>query len=203
MTNVYLFPLSNSLTMSKLTLPYHIFEDRYKEMIQDAIKNEAYVTVLFPQESYDNEICCLGKVELLKTYPDQRLDILITGIQKVKLTQQVQSSKPYLIYQFEEIHESLIPTEDEWHDLKIIKNLILKRFKKSFELMGNFENLKGSLCDPITTINYATFFLLESMEKKKEILAASSISDKLDLLMNTFLPECSCLSTLMAKVEKG
>lgn len=202
MNNVYLFPLSNSLTMSKLTLPYHIFEDRYKEMIQDAIDNGDYVSVLFPQDCYQDEICCLGKIEVLKVYPDKKMDILLTGIKKVKLTNKISNEKPYLTYEFEEIKEELAPNEDEIHDIKIIKNLILKRFRKSFELMGNFENLREHLCDPEVAINYATFFLLDSMDKKKEILTLNTITEKLELLMNTLLPECGCLTTLMAKTSK-
>src|SRR5690606_24818047 len=118
-----------------------------------------------------------------------RMDILLTGIKKVKLTNKIQNEKPYISYEFEEVQEDLGPTEDELHDLKVIKNLILKRFRKSFELMGNFENLREHLCDPEVAINYATFFLLDSMEKKKEILQLNTISEKLELLMNTLLPE--------------
>lgn len=202
MNKVYLFPLTNSLTLTKLALPYHIFEPRYKEMVSDALKESDYISVVLPKENYNDEICTIGKVEILHSYPDERMDIVITGIKKVKLKTQVQKDSPYTVYDFEEVSEDKNLSDDERHDLKIIRNLILKRFRKSLEMMGNFEQVRSVLCEPEVAINYATFFLLNSMEKKEEILQINSLSEKLEVLLNALNPDCSCLFKLLGRVHK-
>lgn len=202
MNNVYLFPLTNSLTLSRLALPYHIFEPRYKQMVQDAMSESDYISVLLPKDSYAGQICTLGKLDILHTYPDERMDIIITGIKKVRLTDKIAKETPYLVYDYQEIKEDSELSEDERHDLKILRNLILKRFKKSLEMMGNFEQVKNILCEPEVAINYASFFLLNSMEKKEEILAIDSFSEKLEVLLNALNPDCSCLTRLLGRVHK-
>src|SRR6187431_2059986 len=109
---VFLFPLQNSVLFKKVTLPYHIFEPRFRQMISDSIDFQVPVAVVPYNENddYRNEICVAGMPHILSTYPDGRMDIYITGAIKCRLTD-FESENPYKIYRYRTIEESIGPED--------------------------------------------------------------------------------------------
>ena len=71
-----LFPLEAVLLPSNI-LPLHIFEERYKEMIGEAIRNKTEFGVVQAGEKGILNLGCTAIVEKVVTeYPDGRMDIL-------------------------------------------------------------------------------------------------------------------------------
>ena len=80
-----LFPLQVVLFPGAL-LPLHIFEDRYKEMIGEAIKDQTEFGILLATGQGLASIGCTAAVErVLREYPDGRLDILTRGRRRFEL----------------------------------------------------------------------------------------------------------------------
>ena len=76
---VPLFPLALVL-FPETNLPLHIFEPRYKEMIQDCLENRWEFGILLNQEgSISNTGCTASISEVLATFPDGRMNILVRG----------------------------------------------------------------------------------------------------------------------------
>jgi Lon protease-like protein len=74
-----LFPLSVVLLPST-ELPLHIFEERYKTMIGEALENRSeFGVVLAAGEGIASAGCTAAISEVVKRYPDGRLDILTLG----------------------------------------------------------------------------------------------------------------------------
>ena len=80
-----LFPLQVVL-FPGAHLPLHIFEDRYKEMIGEAIKDHTEFGVLLATGKGLVSVGCSAGVEkVLREYPDGRLDILTRGRRRFEL----------------------------------------------------------------------------------------------------------------------
>jgi Lon protease-like protein len=80
-----LFPLQVVL-FPGAPLPLHIFEDRYKEMIGEAIKGHTEFGVLLATGQGLASIGCTATVErVLREYPDGRLDIMTRGRRRFEL----------------------------------------------------------------------------------------------------------------------
>src|SRR5262245_1486042 len=80
-----LFPLEVVL-LPGATLPLHIFEDRYKLMIGEAIEhNSEFGIVLSKEESLLNVGCTAGVEKVVRHYPDGRLDILTAGRRRFEI----------------------------------------------------------------------------------------------------------------------
>jgi Lon protease-like protein len=80
-----LFPLQVVL-FPGATLPLHIFEDRYKEMIGEAIKQQTEFGILLATGKGLASVGCTALVErVLREYPDGRLDILTRGRRRFEL----------------------------------------------------------------------------------------------------------------------
>ncbi|MEO8659373.1 MAG: LON peptidase substrate-binding domain-containing protein [Bryobacteraceae bacterium] len=74
-----LFPLEIVL-FPGAPLPLHIFEDRYKEMIGEAIRDGSEFGIVLTRDKGVLNVGCTATVDtVVKRYPDGRLDVLTTG----------------------------------------------------------------------------------------------------------------------------
>lgn len=82
-----LFPLDLVLLPS-VPLPLHIFEPRYKEMIKECLeKKSPFGIIRAKEESFVNTGCTADIMNVLKTYPDGRMNILVEGQKRFEVLQ--------------------------------------------------------------------------------------------------------------------
>jgi Lon protease-like protein len=80
-----LFPLQ-VVVFPRTRLPLHIFEERYKKMVGEAIRdNSEFGVVLVKGEGIVNAGCTVAVEKLLQMYPDGRMDILTRGRQRFEI----------------------------------------------------------------------------------------------------------------------
>ncbi len=80
-----LFPLQVVL-LPGAELPLHIFEDRYKEMIAEAIRDrQEFGVILASEKGIVNTGCTASIDKVLREYPDGRLDILTRGRRRFEI----------------------------------------------------------------------------------------------------------------------
>ena len=86
MSLIALFPLDVVL-LPGAPMPLHIFEPRYKEMIDEALKTSAPFGIVRAQQDSVAEIGCTAEIsEVVKKYEDGRLDIVTEGQKRFKIT---------------------------------------------------------------------------------------------------------------------
>jgi Lon protease-like protein len=80
-----LFPLRVVL-LPEAELPLHIFEDRYKEMIAEVLRDKTEFGIVLASEKGIANAGCTAVVErVLREYPDGRLDILTLGRRRFEI----------------------------------------------------------------------------------------------------------------------
>jgi Lon protease-like protein len=80
-----LFPL-RVVVFPRTSLPLHIFEERYKEMVGDALRDRTeFGIVLAKEEGIVNAGCTVTVDKVLNTYPDGRMDILTRGQRRFEI----------------------------------------------------------------------------------------------------------------------
>lgn len=80
-----LFPL-NVVVFPRTRLPLHIFEDRYKQMVGDAIRDESeFGMVLAKEDGIVNAGCTVAVEKVLEMYPDGRMDIVTRGSRRFEI----------------------------------------------------------------------------------------------------------------------
>ena len=90
-----LFPLQ-VVVFPRTELPLHIFEDRYKEMVGEAIRDSSeFGIVLAKEEGIVNAGCTVVVDKVLQTHPDGRMDILTRGIRRFEIVM-LDQEKAYL-----------------------------------------------------------------------------------------------------------
>lgn len=82
-----LFPLDLVL-LPGATLPLHIFEPRYREMIGECIEQKRTFGVVRAKEQGISDVGCTAEiVTVANTYPDGRMDIVTRGIDRFEVMQ--------------------------------------------------------------------------------------------------------------------
>ncbi len=90
-----LFPLQVVLLPGS-ELPLHIFEDRYKEMIGEVLREKVeFGVVLANEKGIVNTGCTATIDKILRQYPDGRMDILARGRRRFEIML-LNDERPYL-----------------------------------------------------------------------------------------------------------
>ena len=80
-----LFPL-RVVVFPRTPLPLHIFEERYKDMVGEAVRGSSeFGVVLAKEDGIVNAGCTVVVEKVVKTYPDGRMDILTRGIRRFEI----------------------------------------------------------------------------------------------------------------------
>ena len=96
------FPLSNFIIFPKTSVPLNIFEPRYIDMIDDAMKSNKFIGMIQPKKSEKNlivpqlhQIGCLGKISSFKETDDGRYLIELKGLIRFRIIKEINSDKKY------------------------------------------------------------------------------------------------------------
>jgi uncharacterized protein len=94
MRRVPIFPLPETVLFPSVRLPLHLFEPRYLQMAEDVLRGDRlFVVVLlrpgWQSDYYGNppvhEVATLGRLESHERLDDGRFDIVLQGIERVRL----------------------------------------------------------------------------------------------------------------------
>ena len=100
---VPLFPLPGLFLFPGTALPLHIFEPRYRQMIEDLLDRTGRLVLGTVVPGHEHElmgappvhaIAGLGEIARHERYPDGRFVIFVVGLKRVRLTE-VASDRPY------------------------------------------------------------------------------------------------------------
>ena len=106
MTDIPLFPL-NVVLMPGTPLPLHIFEERYKQMVDECLESGAEFGMVLADDSGTRQVGCTAKiVELVQRYDDGRMVILVEGARRFKLNN-VMTGEPYYVGDVEYLEDEL------------------------------------------------------------------------------------------------
>ena len=135
---ISVFPLRGAIFFPKTNLPLNIFEKRYVNMVEDALKGNKYIGMVQSRKAEGEvfKVGCLGKIDRHEKTPDGRILINLNGLSRFKIDEEVNNDKLY--------REFIVNYEDFKEDMKLkeyeVKNEILEKLinnsKKYFSQQG-------------------------------------------------------------------
>lgn len=104
MSDIPLFPL-NVVLMPGAPMPLHIFEERYKQMVDECLERQSEFGMVLADESGTRRVGCTARiVELVERYEDGRMLILVEGSRRFRLNN-ILTGKPYYVGEIEYLEE--------------------------------------------------------------------------------------------------
>ena len=179
------FPLSNFIIFPKTTVPLNIFEERYLNMVDDAMKSNKFIGMIQPVKSKNenneqpdlHKIGCLGKITSFRETNDGRYLIEIKGVIRFQTIEEIKTNNKYreVMVDFSKFSKDLDNNDQEIKFMDL--ELIFKDLKSLFDKKGFIINWKAlekqSLEETINALSMASPF---SLEEKQVLLEAENLN---------------------------
>jgi uncharacterized protein len=99
-----LFPLPNLVLFPHVMQPLHIFERRYRDLLEDALAGDRLIamTVLMPgwEKNYEGRppvypMACLGRITTHCRLADGTYNVLLLGLRRIRLLRELPSTREF------------------------------------------------------------------------------------------------------------
>ncbi len=184
-----LFPLPGALLLPRARLPLHIFEPRYLQMLEDAMKTrDRLIGMIQPRpapqgERKLNAIGCAGRVTAFSETEDGRYMITLTGISRFRLRREVAGFAPYLRGEVDWTgfdRDLGRPEQDDGFRREPFLAL-LGRYFESQQLATDWDALKDA--EDELLINSLSMLLPFEPEEKQALLEAPTLATRRETLV--------------------
>jgi Lon protease-like protein len=116
-----LFPLPNLVLFPRALQPLHVFEPRYRQMTADALAGDRLIAPVLLRPGWEAEyaggpavfpVACLGRIVAEQRLPDGRFNLLLRGLCRIRLVEEVPTGKLYRCARAELLHDDPIPSPE-------------------------------------------------------------------------------------------
>ena len=123
--DVAVFPLSNVVLFPGAVLPLHIFEDRYRTMVADALAGDRLISLALlkqcsPEEYADeppyHDTVCIGSIVHYEPLPDGKSNIALLGVSAARAVP-AESDSPYRVARLEPLPDLQDASVDQLDEL--------------------------------------------------------------------------------------
>jgi Lon protease-like protein len=189
-----LFPLPNLVLYPHVMQPLHIFEERYREMLEDALSGDRLITMALLEPGWETDYDsrppiapygCLGKVVAHHRQDDGRYNVLLLGVERVRIIEELDPLRSFRQAKVEIV-------EDRYDfqskaEMKRIQDTLLSAFQE--HLPGKCqlpEQLQEMLSrhlplGPLTDL--AAYALPLDLEVKQKLLSERRVSVRAQIML--------------------
>lgn len=107
---VRLFPLPNLVLFPGVVQALHLFESRYLAMMEDALASDGLIAMILIHPGWKSELLdkpklcktvCLGKIFTHSKLDDGRYNLLLIGVKRGRIVNELETDKPYRMAEIE------------------------------------------------------------------------------------------------------
>jgi uncharacterized protein len=189
---VPIFPLPNVVLFPKTVMPLHIFEERYRAMTRAAIEGDGTIVMVLLRRGWEgeyhgnpavHEIACLGKIETYEELEGGKYNLLLTGVQRVRLVREIRNS-PYRLAEVE--HSVEAPYDEHAEENVRRKNHMGALFLRYTELAVAEEQRAAQYLPQFSLealVNRVASILNLPAEEKQALLEIDDLTQRCDVLL--------------------
>lgn len=148
-----LFPLPNVVLFPHVTLPLHIFENRYRHMVADVLEGERLIALALLKPGWEtcyedtppiHEMVCLGRISAAERLESGRYNLTLSGLERAVVVQELETDLPYRRARLE-LYRDLYPQSTST-DRDALRKKLLFLFRDLFPL-AHAESMFARLFD--------------------------------------------------------
>ena len=178
-----IFPLGGAILFPGLALPLHIFEQRYRAMVSDALARDRRIAMIQPQKSGEGaplyDIGCVGRIGEIEALEDGRYNLVLEGETRFRMVRELDVTTPFRQAEGEPIDDN-----DE-EVLAAIERAGFEQEARAFADAQGYSVDWDSVTrlDDQTLINGVSQIAPFDHAAKQALLEASSLSERCELLI--------------------
>ena len=180
---ISIFPLPGAILFPGMQLPLHIFEPRYRAMVQDALARDRRIGMIQPQRAEEGaplfQIGCLGKIAEVEALDDGRFNLVLEGESRFRVLRELDAITPFRQVEAEllaeELHPALAPVERASFEREARRFADVQGYVVDWDAVTRLDDV--SLIDGVSQI--APF----DLAAKQALLEADTLSQRCELLV--------------------
>lgn len=187
---VAIFPLSGALLLPKSQIPLNVFEPRYLQMVDDALKtSHRLIGMIQPNEVGGRKgnglhvIGCAGRITQFSETEDNNYLVTLTGISRFRVMREVEDFVPYrrcdVSWNGFERDRGQSEANGSFDRTRFLH--LLDRYFKAYSLSADWVMLKE--VDDELLINSLSMMLDFKAEDKQALLEAPSLGTRCETLV--------------------
>lgn len=112
-----LFPLPNLVMYPHVMQPLHIYESRYREMLEDSLASDRLIAMALLEPGWETDYesrppvapyACLGKVVTHHKLPDGRYNLLLMGVGRIRIAEEMPPLRSFRQAKVELLREKFV-----------------------------------------------------------------------------------------------
>lgn len=182
------FPLPGALLLPRARLPLHLFEPRYLQMFDDALKTDArLIGMVQPYDGADGErklhsIGCAGRISSFSETEDGRYMITLAGMSRFRIKNEVDGFTPYKRCRVDwngfDRDLGVVESDDGFDRSSFMA--LLERYFAEHGLQTDWESLQDA--EDELLINSLSMLCPLEVEDKQALLEAPSLTTRRETL---------------------
>lgn len=191
---VRLFPLPNLVMFPHVLQPLHVFEPRYRAMIEEAIAQDGLIAmaVLAPGWEKDYEgrpaihrVACLGQIASYHRLKDGSYNVLLLGLRRVRLVRELAPDKGFREAQVELCEEEDRPEQPDPHAR--LREHLLQALTRILPMLPQAQEQLDQLLAgdvPLAVLADIVSYMLDiDLRAKEALLAELDVRRRVELLL--------------------
>lgn len=180
---ISIFPLPGALLFPGLQLPLHIFEPRYRAMVQDALARDRRIGMIQPQRAEEGaplfRIGCLGKIADVEALDDGRFNLVLEGESRFRVLRELDAATA-----FRQVEAELVP-EEPHPALAPVERALFEREARNFaDAQGYAVDWEAvTRLDDEALINGVCQIAPFDLAAKQALVEADTINQRCELLV--------------------
>jgi uncharacterized protein len=202
-----IFPL-NTVMFPGVTVPLHVFEDRYRALVHHLLtiseKPERLFGIVAIREGYEvgshgvqsvHRVGCVVQMTSVDPYPDGRFDIEVVGRRRLRLDA-LDTSGSYLVGDVETVDEARIDSPEGVHEALRTRETFEEYRRRLSHLRGD-DVLDGDLPRDPEFLSYSlAATCLLTLQERQALLEASGPLDRLIMLRHALREEMRAMRAI-------
>ena len=184
------FPLPATVLFPGTALPLHVFEPRYVALTEHCLEQEGAIAIAMLLEDADpmspsppvHSVACAGRIVHHERLPSGRYNILVHGLQRVRLVNELP-----LISGFRSFRAEMVDTcgaAEAAGELARLQSCVLSLRRSVAETDQQLVEVLRTTADPVALADILGAVLVADPDTRQLLLATENLRDRLRLLID-------------------
>ncbi len=209
-----IFPLPDVVLFPHTVLPLHIFEPRYRKMVQDCLASDKRLAMGLLKPGWEKDyygrppihaIAGAGEIVQHEELPDGRFNILVRGTMRVGITAETPPDRPYRVVRAKPLADRYTDERPDALALRVerLKVFYLRMLAEVNKSQSELAKVLSGVKDPGIIVDRIAGAAIAETEARQQILECVEVPARLSLVQEQLIGVLTRLSDRNTPSERG
>lgn len=209
-----IFPLPDVVLFPHTMLPLHIFEPRYRKMVQDCLAGDKRLAMGLLKPGWEKDyygrppihaVAGAGEIVQHEELPGGRFNILLRGTMRIGITAEMAPDLPYRVVRARPLVDRYTGQGPDALTLRVdrLKVVYLRILAEVQKGQGEMAKIFGGVKDPGIIVDRIAGAVIADTEVRQQVLECVEVSARLSLVQEQLVEALTRLSDRNAPSERG